>query len=61
MDLVEIGWCGVEWIGLTQDRDKWRAFVKAVMKLCYLYNAGKLPSGYTTGGISNSARRHTVS
>jgi hypothetical protein len=24
MNLVEIGWGGVNWIGLTQDRDKWR-------------------------------------
>jgi hypothetical protein len=22
MDLREIGWCGVDWIDLTQDRDK---------------------------------------
>jgi hypothetical protein len=25
MDLLEIGWSGVDWIGLAQDRDKWRA------------------------------------
>jgi hypothetical protein len=23
MVLVETGWAGVDWIGLTQDRDKW--------------------------------------
>jgi hypothetical protein len=23
MDLVELGWGGVDWIGLAQDRDKW--------------------------------------
>jgi hypothetical protein len=23
MDLGEIGWRGVDWIGLAQDRDKW--------------------------------------
>jgi hypothetical protein len=33
MDLLEIGWGGVDWIGLTQDRDKWRALVNAVMNL----------------------------
>jgi hypothetical protein len=33
MDLGEIGWDGVEWIGLTQDRDKWRALVNLVMNL----------------------------
>jgi hypothetical protein len=33
MDLGEIGWGGVDWIGPVQDRDKWRAFVNAVMNL----------------------------
>jgi hypothetical protein len=23
MDLIEIGWGGVDWIGLAQDRNKW--------------------------------------
>jgi hypothetical protein len=31
MDLGEIGWAGMNWIGLDQDRDKWRALVNAVM------------------------------
>jgi hypothetical protein len=31
MDLVEVGWGVVEWIGLAQDRYKWRAHVNAVM------------------------------
>jgi hypothetical protein len=33
MDLVEIGWGGVDWIGLVLDRYKWRALVNAVMNL----------------------------
>jgi hypothetical protein len=33
MDLLEIGWGGVDWIGLAQDNDKWRALVNAVMNL----------------------------
>jgi hypothetical protein len=33
IDFLEIGWCGVDWIGLDQDRDKWRALVNAVMNL----------------------------
>jgi hypothetical protein len=33
MDLLEIGWGGVDWIGLAQDRDKGRALVNAVMNL----------------------------
>ena len=33
MDLQEVG-CGyVDWIGLAQDRDRWRTLVSAVMKL----------------------------
>jgi hypothetical protein len=31
MDLLEIGWGVVDWIGLAQDRDKWRALANAVM------------------------------
>jgi hypothetical protein len=33
MDLLEIGVNVVDWIGLTQDRDRWRALVNAVMNL----------------------------
>jgi hypothetical protein len=33
MDLLEIRWCGVDWIGLTSGRDKWRALVNVVMNL----------------------------
>jgi hypothetical protein len=33
MDLLEIGWSSVDWIGLAQYRDKWRALVNAVMNL----------------------------
>jgi hypothetical protein len=33
MDLLEIGCGGVDWIGLAQDRDKWRVLVNAVMNL----------------------------
>jgi hypothetical protein len=31
MDLAEIGWGVVDWIGVGQDRDKWRALVNALM------------------------------
>jgi hypothetical protein len=33
MDIREIGLRGVDWIRLSQDRDRWRAVVSAVMNL----------------------------
>jgi hypothetical protein len=33
MDLREIGWDGMEWIDLAQDRDQWRVLVNTVIKL----------------------------
>jgi hypothetical protein len=33
MDLLEIGLSVVDWIGLAEDRYRWRALVNAVMNL----------------------------
>jgi hypothetical protein len=33
MNLVEIGWDGVDWIGVAQNRENWRGLVNAVMNL----------------------------
>jgi hypothetical protein len=33
MDLREVGWGDVDWIGLAQDRNRWRALVNSVLNL----------------------------
>jgi hypothetical protein len=32
IDLREIGWHGMDWIDLAQDRDQWRALVNTATK-----------------------------
>jgi hypothetical protein len=31
MDFGEVGWGDVDWIGLAQDRNRWRALVNSVL------------------------------
>jgi hypothetical protein len=33
MDLKELGWDGIDWIDVAQDRDQWRAIVNTVMNI----------------------------
>jgi hypothetical protein len=33
MDLLELGWGDVVWIGLVQDRSRWRALVNSELNL----------------------------
>ena len=33
MDLQEVGWEGMEWVYLAQDRERWWALVNVVMNL----------------------------
>jgi hypothetical protein len=61
MDLLEIGWGGLDWIDLAQDRDKWIALVNAVMNLRVPKHAGKLSSDYIICGLSSSSQSHRVS
>jgi hypothetical protein len=45
IDFREIGWDGMDWIELGQDRDQWRALVNTVMNL----RVGKSLNGFTVG------------
>jgi hypothetical protein len=45
MDLQEVGWDGVDWIQMAQDRDRWGALVSAVMNLRVSQNAGNFLTG----------------
>jgi hypothetical protein len=58
MDLVEIVWCDVDWIGLDQDRYRWRAVVNAVMNLRVPHVAGGFLSGCRTDGPSSFFHLH---
>jgi hypothetical protein len=33
MDLGEVGWDDVDWIGLAKDRNKWRALVNSILNI----------------------------
>jgi hypothetical protein len=47
-----IGWGGMDWIDLAQDKDQWWAHVNTIMNLRVILNAGKSWSSCTTGGLS---------
>jgi hypothetical protein len=40
MNIQEVGYGSMEWIELTQDRDRWRKLVNVVMNLRVPENAG---------------------
>jgi hypothetical protein len=61
MDLEEVGWGDVDWIGLAKDRDRWRAVVNSVLNPQVPSNSEKLSSGLTSSDLSSSAHLHRVS
>jgi hypothetical protein len=61
MDLREIGWGGMDWIGLAQNRDQWGALVNTVMNIRIPQNVGKFLDSCSTGGFSRRAQLHGVS
>jgi hypothetical protein len=58
IDFREIGWDGMDWIDLAQDRDQWRALVNTVMNLRVTKNAGKFLSSCTIGSFARRAQLH---
>jgi hypothetical protein len=56
MDLREIGWDGVDWMDMAQDRDQGRALVKTVLNLRVPQNTGKFLRGCTIGVSSRRAQ-----
>jgi hypothetical protein len=42
MNIGEVGWGDVDWIGLSKDRNRWRALVNSVLNLRVPRNVGKL-------------------
>jgi hypothetical protein len=54
-DLRWIGWGGMDWIDLAQDREQWRAVLKTIM------NLGEFLSNCIIGGFSGRAQLHEVS
>jgi hypothetical protein len=55
-----MGWGGVGWIELIQDKDQWWALVNTVMNLWVSKNVVKLLSNWTAGGFSRRAQLHEV-
>jgi hypothetical protein len=58
MGLGDMGWGDVDWIGLSQNRYRWRALVNSVLNLRVPQNTGKLSTVLTTGDLSSSAQLH---
>jgi len=61
LDLQEVGYGYMDWIGLAQDRESWRTLVSAVMKLRVPCNARNFLTGCKPDSFSRRTLHHGVS
>jgi hypothetical protein len=61
MDLGEVGWGDVDWIGLAQDRNRWRALCEFGIEPSGSMKCWETIKWPTSGGLSSSAQLHRVS
>jgi hypothetical protein len=61
MDLRKMGWGGMDWTDLAQDRKQWRDLVNAAMNLRVPENVGWSFNSCTIGGFSRRAQLPEVS
>jgi hypothetical protein len=60
MDLREIGWGGMDWIRLAQERDLWRALLNTAMNLWVPWNVGNFLSSWAIGAFSRRTQLRGV-
>jgi len=61
MDLQEVGFGYMDWIGLAQDRDRWRTLVSKVMNVPVPWNAGSFLTSCKPVSCSRRTLHHAVS
>ena len=61
MDLQEVGLGYEDWIGLAQDRDRWRVLASAVRNLRVPQNAGNFLTSCKLASFSRRTLLHGVS
>jgi hypothetical protein len=58
MCVTEMGWEGLNWMHLAQDRDKWQALVNTVMNLWVPQNSGSFSTSQRINSISERTLSH---